>query len=344
MANFNSELTIIRRFLRDPDGNIWTDLDILTYWNDTQQEIFSKIQYQEKVNTYKYPPEWTYSYMRDWENEHTEGDKYQCLMIWQARDYTVCYPWEPGYFLTNSDVGDDGTRFVYPWESEYSSPADYVPLPLHRRLHDIKFMAFDEEQLFPTDRKQLSLSDRFYRTSSGRAVNYWRPDDKENQFVLYPRPSSITWDDVGLLRSPLDSFGDSGQIETWDEAYIDQRDTGIITDSIDTDGQVFMVFESIPEDVNDNPSDWYSIELDLPDFFRKYIRYGVLERCFGANTDGFIPSLRDYWQLRKQIGIKAIKKYKSLRNADRDYRFGGTYQSARSKHPRLPAEYPEVYP
>jgi len=343
MTTFADELTIIRRFLRDPDGNIWSDLDILTFWNDAQQEIFSKVGYLERAHSYKYPPEWTWSYMRDWEYQHTEGDKYQCLTTWQARNAIVCYPWEAGYFLTNSGTADDGSRFTHPWESEYCTPADYVPLPLHADFHNMKFCAYDEEYLEPIDRKQLSLMDRNYRTSSGSPEYYWRPDKVTNQFVMYRRPSSMTWDDINLLRSPLDSFDDAGGIKTWAEADLDEKAEGVITDTIATDGKVFMVFEAMPGDISESPGDWYQ-ELSIPDWMSKYLRYGTLERCYGANTDGFIPSLRDYWRLRKEIGLKAIKKYKSLRRTDRDYRLGGGIQRSAKPTGRLPSTYPTTYP
>jgi len=341
---FSNELEIIRRFLRDPDGDIWSDNDIQTFWDDAQQEIFTKVGFPERVHSYKYPPEWTFSYMRDWERQYADGDRYQCLSIWQARNWTVCYPWEAGYWLDSSDTPDDGSRFTHPWEAAYCTPADYVPVPLHNKFHNMKFCAFDEEPLEPIEKKQLALSDSHYRTASGTPVSYWRPDGYNNQLVPYPRPTGITWDDTSLIRSPLDSFDDAGGILTWAEGYLDESDSGIITDTIAVDGQMFMVFEAMPEDIPDDVGDWYKTEIDMPDFFSKYVRYATLERCFGADTDGFIPSLRDYWKLRKEIGLKAMKKFKAMRCTDRDYRLGGGISRARSRHPRLPSEYPEVGP
>ncbi|MAH47221.1 hypothetical protein CMI37_15460 [Candidatus Pacearchaeota archaeon] len=343
MPTFNEEKTKIRRYLRDPDENIWSNLDVLTYWNDAQQEIFGKTGYIERAHNYKYPPEWTYSYMRDWEREFTEGDKYQCLQIWQARNETICYPWEPLYFLTNSTTADDGARFVHPWESEFMTPADYVPCPLHEDFHNMKFAAYDEQPLFPIDRKKLAETDRWYKTTSGLPEAYWRPDVVSNQFVMYKRPSNATSDDDNVLGSPLDSFDDDGGIVTWSEADLDETDAGLIYDKISTDNQVFMIFEQMPTDIGEDQRDWDD-QLNIPAFFAKYVRYAALERCYGADTDGFIPSLRDYWQLRKEIGLKAIKKFKALRKTDRDYQFAGT--SRRNIRPslKLPPEYPQTYP
>lgn len=343
MSTFSEELTIIRRFLRDPDGAIWSDQDICTYWNDALLEMARKCGYEERAHSYKYPPEWTFSYMRDWEHTFAEGDRYQCLIPWQARNAVVCYPWEAGYYLTNSSVADDGYRFIHPWEAFYGSPADYVPVPFHVKFHKAKFIAYDEQGLMNADRKALAETDSHYRTASGTPVNYWRPDDFSNQLVIYPRPASVTWDDGGITRDPTEALTDTGGIQSWDEAYLDEAGTGIITNTIDTENRLFMVFEAVPAEVPTDPGSWYQ-NMDWPGFLTKYVRYGTLERCFGADTDGFIPSLRDYWRLRKEVGIKAVKKFKALRQSDRTYRLGGGRAQVKSRHPRLPSAYPSQYP
>lgn len=337
MSTFSDEITIIRRFLRDPDGNIWSDNDIQTFWNGAQHEIASKAGYIEKVNTYKYPPEWTYSYMHDWEKQTVDGDRYQCLIPWEADGSVVCYPWESSYWLDSERTPDSGYRFANPWEGVLcGSPADVIPIPLHDRFNEMKFMAYDQDELEPTDRRKLSLEDGFYRTATGTSIRYWHPDEERNQVVPYPRPSNVTYDDGSLT----DTFDDAGGIVTWEEAAIDEADIGLVAETLDTDNKFLAVFEEIPEDVSSDPGDWTIDEIDFPAFLVKYIRYGALERCFGADTDGFIPSLRDYWQARKDLGIRAIKRFKSMRRADRDYRLGGGRRRIISRHPRLPAEYP----
>lgn len=342
MSSFAEQLTKIRRFLRDPDGEIWSDQDVLVYFNDVLLELARKVGYIEKVHTYKYPPEWSFSYVHAWEWAYVEGDKYQALIPWQARNSTVCYPWEAGYFLSNSDVADDGYRFIHPWEAFYASPADYVPAPFHAKFRKSRFIAYDEEVLTHADRKDLANNDSHYRTATGDPVTYWTPDEYTNQIVLYPRPAGVTFDDGGLPHSPVESYSDTGGLQIWDEAYLDERDSGVVIEAIETVNRIFMVFEAIPNMVPDDPGSWYE-DVDWPEFMLKHVRYGTLERCFGADTDGHIPSLRDYWNARKEIGIQAIKKYKRLRLSDRTYQLGGGKSYARSKHPRLPSTYPAQY-
>ena len=84
----------------------------------------------------------------------------------------------------------------------------------------------------------------------------------------------------------------------------------------------------------------------LPDYMQKYVEYGVIARAYKANTDGRIQSLSEYWTLRRNAGLVAMKRYMSKRSVDRDYRLetGRMNSAAKSRRPQLPDEYPEVYP
>lgn len=84
----------------------------------------------------------------------------------------------------------------------------------------------------------------------------------------------------------------------------------------------------------------------LPDFLQRYCEYGAISRAYKANTDGRIQSLADYWDMRKKAGIVAIKRFMAKRLADREYRLESARMNSGGKyrHPRLPDEYPEVYP
>jgi hypothetical protein len=335
MSIFSDELTIMRRYLRDPDGNIWPYDDLLTYWNDAQREIALKAGMNERAESFPYPPEWTWSIAFPWEYAYSDGDRYQCLLNWDGEDATVCYPWEASYWTDTVAPADDGYRFVHPWEGFLAGPADYIPFPLHFDLHNIKYLAYDEGGLEPMDRKDISLNDSHYRTASGDPAGYWMPDSESRQAVLYPRPTSFDWDDGGLLQEPTETFDDAGGINTWSTDTTDEADAGVIVDAIPTENTVFILYQAVPRDVESMQD-----EIDIPPYLVKYVRYACLERAYGADTDGFIPSLRDYWKTRKEIGIRAIKKLEVLKRSDRDYRLGGGGRPAGSRHPRLPGEYP----
>jgi hypothetical protein len=335
VAVLSNEITVMRRFLRDPDGQIWTDGELLQYWNDAQLEIQQKTNVLEHVAAYYYPPQYDLVYLFDWELAYADGTVLQYPGNWQLRDMVITYPWEAAYYLDAIQAKDDGYRFTNPWEGVFSgSPADIILVPLHEKIDRMKWTAYDEHPINPISERELSQQDRFYRTHQGYVTHYWRPDDYHNHLVLYPHPSS-TADQVTVYTEVLD---DTGGIVTSDEDYLQMAETGVITDFIDTEDAFFMVHTVYPRDV--------AIVTDVaayPDWLCKYVRHGALERAFGADTDGFIPSLRDYWKVRKDIGIEAIKKFKRSRFKDRDLRMGIPARAGRSRL-KLPEGYPVVYP
>jgi hypothetical protein len=365
VGSFNESLTRLRRFLRDPSGNIWTTDLLRRAWNETQFEILQKVGMIEEVAAYSYPPKYTWCYIHDWEDLYAEGDKYQALNLWQADSKVISYPWESVYWVTEDGPSDDGARFTIPFESAFLAPGDYVPMPLHTQFHNAKFVAWDESPISPISQKELAEQDWNYRIASGTPAYYWRPDVEHNQFVLYPRPSAITWQEEGVpeglvaegeegawtdteLDGAMTDTGEDGAltevIETgivaWAEGDLDQADLGLITGTVGAAGAVLMVYERLAYDVADDPASWDD-ELDLPEFVLHYIEAGTLERAFSADNDGFVPSLRDFWKVRKEIGINALKTYKRNRLKNRDYCIGAAQGGRRmGSRLRLPSSYP----
>lgn len=329
MNNWGDILIWLRHYLRDPNGVIYTDAELLQYYNDASREVAVKSGLNVRVETYAYPPEYDESYTYDWEVEFGEGTKYQALTINQADGHVITYPWESAYWLDIDPTGDDGYRDTHPWEMTLGTPADYIPLPLHAKFSKMKLAAYDEWVIRPIDESDLAQQDGWYRTRTGRPVNYWRPDQVQNYLVLYPHPDPITPDTVTVLD---DEFGlvDS-------EAWLDHGDTGLTIDVVELENSLFMAYESLPEDLESNVS-----VPDIVPYLIKYNCYATLERAYGADTDGFIPTLRDYWGMRKKVGIEAIKKWRRLATTRQDIRIGGSNAKVVGRHPRLPSHYPRV--
>lgn len=342
IMNFYDMLTKLRRYLRDPDGLIWDVEQLRIYWDDAQIEVAQKINYIERAHSYRYPPSYTWSYMRDWEYQYTDGDKIQCLSMWDQGRMVICYPWESVYWMTSSQTPDDGYRFTHPFESVYGSPADVVKMPLHAQFISSKYVAWDEETITPQEERIIARNDPFYKTRSGSPVSFYLPDKEHNQVVLYPRPSSTTWSEDDRRVSESTGLDDTGGLEVYTEDEYDETDYGLIIETIETSGHLFMVFTSMPDPISMDYED--PLDTWWPQYMLKTIAYAVLERSYGANTDGFIPSLRDYWKMRKDISIKAIKEFKSMKQQDRDYRLGGFTSKSQRSRLRLPSGYPASWP
>lgn len=333
MTTFADSETRMRRMLRDPNGDIWTSMDLQTYFNDAQVEIAQKTNLLIRVESHYYPPRYDFTYLYDWEQEYLSGDYIRALEVNQGSGGVIAYPWEAGGTLDYQSTPDDGSRVTQSWEAHYCNPADPPGILLHAKMDKMKFLAYDQEKIEPIDEKRLRDTDRWYRTKTGQVSHYWRPDEYSNQIYLYPRPSSFTVQEPDVT----DTFDDAGGINPIAEIWLDDSDYGIVTDVVDIDGSLFAVYIAQPEDIAETTD-----KSSFPDFLVKYIEYATLERAYGADTDGFIPSLRDYWKTRKEIGLKSLAMFCRLTLSDRDYRLGGQPKPTSSKRLRLPEGYPAI--
>jgi hypothetical protein len=223
-----------------------------------------------------------------------------------------------------------GYAYTHMWETVYRDVVDRILLvsgdyllltdgsKLYGVTHDKETKDYDFTHSYVSELIRYNyLYDWEYDTLEGNPVNAETDDYNYMYYFEYPNtekeiPGYIT--------------GTSDEVIT----EIDAK--------LDVDGQLFLIYEYTPQPVED-----YTNELsDWPEYMLKIIMAGMLERCFSADTDGFIPSLRDYWKMRKEIGIRGIKLFKTMRSRDRDYRLGLHDGDMHRKHPRLSHHYPAM--
>ena len=338
----------IRRFLRDPNANIWADGFLRRSWNDAQVDFSEATGFLDSIEALRVPPQYYATYMHDWEWQYFGVEKkYQCFKYYHQSQTVSCYKWETQKWLTSGTLTEEGTAFTHPFEAYMVTNANSnTPLWFPENFKKTRFIAWDNEPIEYLSKKYITSVDASWKTQSGTPFAYWREDELSNEFYLYPRLSSPTWDDT--VGSALDGevlFTDDEEADIEFDTIIDipgfitNQNNGIAIDTVDTDNNVLIIYDTQPVDVeadNDEP--------DYPKFLQKYIEYAVLEVSYSANTDGRISSLQGYWKWRKELGLQLIKKYKWKRLADRDFRLtskGGTSQR-RSRGPRLPDTYPNV--
>ncbi len=341
--SFADELVRIRRLLRDPDGNIWdTDL-IREFWNEVQHEVQIRTSVLEDVTVLAVPPRFTYSYIHDWERSHTPKGSFRCLHQ-QDGHFAYTYPDEvQENFGVTGDTSQGGSIGTHPFEAWAQAPGYLPKIPFPANFHKAKGFYYDEEPIEYEDRKAIERRDPSWRSREGRVISYTRESMEDNQFMLFPKPSSVTWDDTAGTGMATSVSGDTTGSET---GIITQRtgnvlsaESGIATEVLDSVDNVLLIFDVAPVEVTG-----FADELDFPFFLTKYVRYGVLARAFMANTDGYIPSLANYWNQRYELGIKAIKRFRSNKTRDRNRVLSSEDISSRRtiRHPRLPDGYPAI--
>lgn len=340
-----NELNILRRYLRDPSQNIWTNDFLRNLYNQAQNELQQRTWLLEDVTNIQLPPEFAVSYLHDWEWGHkSESNKYRALRN-QGSNFSFCFRWEAQEdFGLEADVSDEGIAYSHPWEAFiYTAPGLPPRIGLPANLHAIKGMYYDNEPIKPLSKKIIGYTDASWQQRVGEPLAYFIESETDNQFALYGRPNEITWSDDDGEGMVTDSGSDTNDDET---GHITARtgsllsgETGVAVDIVEDDDNIILHFKVSPTEING-----LSDETDFPPYINKYIRYRVLAMAYSANTDGRIESLAQYWNDRAALGLSVVNKLKANRFKDKDYRLATTENPARRtrKHPRLPDGYPAI--
>ena len=322
--NWDDQLTRIRRFLRDPDGDIWSESLIVRLYTDELNDLYGRCGHIELVRSIKIPPNFISSYLYDWEWPFSDSADGDVIGRGYDDDYNLLVAsnvWEvqQGRGLT-PDVPSLGSFCVHPWEGFMETPNEQPPISLPAGFHDAKAMFFDKEPLSPTTLREVQDRDPSWRSREGVPDEYYRDEEYSNRVFLHPRPSSFEWQDGYQSDLPPDSAEYAGD------------------NTLDVDNNILAIFTT-------DASSSSGFDNEYPEFLFKYVEAGVIEHAYRMNTDGRIESLADYWKTRKQMGIAIIKRYMSSRNVDRVYQMGSpSFVPRQRRHPRLPDEYPETNP
>lgn len=320
--NWEDTKKIIKRFLRDPDGNIWDDAYLLNEYNYEQTRFGQMFSILETVEDIRIPPSYEFSYLFDWEWAFRDDKSYQAFSYHQQSDIVYTYRWE-GQILgySSASESDQGDHFAHPWEAWYVTEniGDLVPFWFPKNFEKMIACYWDREPLDYIEYKSLQYDDTTYRTRTGKPVRIYRIDETSNEGYMHPIPSSPVWDDYdnapALMGVDGDSYSQSYGTLVDATGTLISSDTGVTIDVVSEDDNLLLVFKHRPKDIEDDTDSG-----DYPGFVAKYLRYGVLENAYRANTDGRIGSLAEYWQWRKQIGMDAMRSFRDLRRTDRDYR------------------------
>lgn len=328
MATWSDHRKRIRRFLRDPDGNIWTDTDLLTLFNQEQDDFQNVVGGIRTVEIVRLPPLFESTYMFDFEwpyTNHADGyvNSVPSDLKFYDQAYVFCtYRWEGPHIAGHTSPGSDaGTFCFHPFETwlvNDGTASDSPPVWAGHNFEQAIFVAFDKDPIEPIDKKVLQESDISFRTRQGEVINYWRDETLENFIHLYPTPSTISWtdtEDEGMVIGEVsaDEAGESyGLVTDYTGAY-SPTNFGVAVDLLDLDDNLLVAYIQRPaEIVNDDDVS------DFPSYFTKYIEFGTLEQAYRMENDGKIESLSSYWGYRKTLAKEIMRLFKYRKMEDRD--------------------------
>lgn len=335
--SWGDELDIIRRFLRDPGGAIWSEAYLRHEWNDVQQDLQNRTGYLEEVAVQRVPGLYQGAFLFDWESRYLDVSvSYRALT--RHDQFAICGPWEAQETTgIAGDADDPGAHFTQPWEAYMATPGELVRMRWPRNFHHALYLAYDDESIGVSTRKSVQSRDSSYLETQGTPTCLYSYD--QDHYVLYPRPSvsfsnELDGEGVATFADGDTEDATTGTIGIRTASY--DAGEGVSVDIIDSADNLFVVYRVRPTDVESMAD-----EPDFPAFLRRYIRFGVVGRAYAANTDGRIRSLGDLWEARYELGVEMVKRYMRNRRQDRDYRFGGqpTLRPAGSTL-KLPDTYP----
>ena len=340
-----SELKKLRVYLRDPEGNVWVEGLLRELWNDVQADLQTKTTILEDVASISVPPRFQWSYIHDWETQFIpEGETaYRCFRNF-GNHFSFTAPFES---QIAAGIGVDGAAIgptvTHPWEAWIKTDVGHeIPFPLPRNFHSMKWISYDKDPISITSRGQVQNTGASWMTKlSSRSANYYHTDDVENQIVLWPRPSTAAWidgsEDAGMLTHIEDDTNpDDLGVITRRTGTMLSDDEGVAVDVIELDDNIFLSYDISPSDLTGLGS-----VIVWPDYLTKYVRFGVLQRAYNANTDGKNPELALYWKDRYTLGVEALTQFRKKRYV-RSRRLGATITRIRDRHPRLPDTFPAM--
>jgi hypothetical protein len=226
--NWDDQRTRIRRFLRDPNANLWTNALLLRLFNDSQRTIQQRTNILEDLQTIRVPPLFNIGYLYDFEwryiDSSSSGRNYQALQYHQAGDIVFSYRWEVGTITGISDsTEDEGSHYTQPWEGfiEGVTPGAPIPIWFPENFDQAILVAWDKRPLEYIDIKKLMSDDETWVNHSGKEAFYYRYNDIDNCFILSPLPDSPVWDDLDSA-----STSEIGYTFDWEETtYGDNKVT-----------------------------------------------------------------------------------------------------------------------
>lgn len=217
--NFGKQLRRIRRFLRDPDGNIWSRALLLNLFNDAQREIQHKTRYLEDVTAIRVPPLYHCSYLFDFEWAYLSSSQsqfYKAFREYHQGDFVITYQWE-AQLDHSGDAPDEGVHFTQPWEAFTGEvPGEQVKIRFPSNFHTAKLMVYDRDPITCTTKKEIQNKDSSYLTRTGTTFAYYREDDLDNSFIPYPLPTSIDWNDADETPASADFI----YSHDWESTYL----------------------------------------------------------------------------------------------------------------------------
>jgi len=254
--DWDDHLTRIRRYLRDPDGNIWDETVLLRLYNISQKNLNQEVEgLLQNVQNIRVPPLYQESYLYEWEWRHTNnthGYIYQALKFFDQADYVHVAQFEAEHVAGAGAATSEAVyEFTQPWEAfmdMVDNPGSPPPVWIDSSFSELRAIYWDKDPIDAITKKALSSDDRTWRTRSGKPQDYYRKDLLDNEMVIYPLPSTVSWTDIEV--TPVYEYSHTYDWEATDAYNPGSGNSITYEDSTNTRWHTFR-WEERPQDSAD---------------------------------------------------------------------------------------------
>ena len=207
MATFSERETRLRRYLRDPNADVWSQKLLIQLWNEAQHQFNRDSKVLVKIGGIHVPARTDYTRSYLWEEDYVSGAIRRLGLYYDATEYLCMFAWEVEQIRGYTPQSTDGYRSCYSWEihtcGQVVQDVDVYKLPWD--FDQPVLLAYDREPLVPVAEEDLMNENSQYRTCSGEPRNYYRiGQDEDREFAMYPRPSSPVVDTLVDITSDVD--------------------------------------------------------------------------------------------------------------------------------------------
>lgn len=346
----SEQLQRIRRLVRDPSGTVFSNDFLVTCYADEHSALSSILGAGENISGVRTHPGYDASFIQEWERYYSLpfGDTLYQAGIWvDGAEAAAMHIWEVETLAGASEINNSpGAFYIHPFEAWMTETCYYPPpIPMPDDCDEIIGLYWDQEEVEPTSYKSVNeYAAGDWGQCGDRPRWFWYDQTIENCIRIWPLPT-LTWADdadaIGIPSNADYADDDSRRIKigdlyaTFEGIFLT---LGANVGVVPAEGNIVVIYRTRPAEI-DSTDD----ESNLPSWMQKYVEYGAAEKALRANTDGQLHSLSDYWALRRQAGIEAIKKFRILRLTDRAVRLRpASSPGRRERMARLPDSYPRL--
>jgi hypothetical protein len=172
MPTVTESLAKVRDKLHDAVGIIWTDDELLDWFNDGYTEFLEKTRCVTELYQMDLPPRYAYTYCYEWEDAFTsDGPSRMMLLPALNGVYRCTSAWEVEFLEgVATTISESGVTQM--WERSLMSTDRHYQVTLPQNHEIIQRVAFDNKVLYPSTVRELDeLRSKWYM--QGTQPHWW---------------------------------------------------------------------------------------------------------------------------------------------------------------------------